>query len=72
LWYRCIDPVCRQKNRLHGRIVGPDISPDTLEVARTSSANAAALPFPDEAFDIVFCQLGLMFFPDRSQALAEM
>ena len=26
----------------------------------------AALPFPDGAFDVVLCQMALMFFPDRS------
>src|SRR6185312_6391202 len=31
-----------------------------------------ALPFPDAAFDAVFCQLGLQFFPDRPAALSEM
>jgi SAM-dependent methyltransferase len=31
-----------------------------------------ALPFPDAAFDVVLCQLGLQFFPDRPAALREM
>ncbi len=29
------------------------------------------LPFPDEAFDVVVCQFGVMFFPDRSKAFSE-
>lgn len=33
---------------------------------------AEALPYPDEAFDTVACQFGLMFFTDRQQALREM
>lgn len=33
---------------------------------------AEKTPFPDRAFDIVCCQFGLMFFEDRSVALAEM
>jgi SAM-dependent methyltransferase len=28
-------------------------------------ANALTLPFPDGAFDLVLCQFGAMFFPDR-------
>jgi ubiquinone/menaquinone biosynthesis C-methylase UbiE len=35
-------------------------------------ADAAALPFPDHAFDVVFCQLGLQFFADRVATLREM
>jgi SAM-dependent methyltransferase len=30
-----------------------------------------SLPFPDAAFDVVLCQLGLQFFPDRRTALAD-
>ncbi|MFD6697893.1 MULTISPECIES: class I SAM-dependent methyltransferase [unclassified Microbacterium] len=31
-------------------------------------ADAQALPFDDEAFDLVVCQFGIMFFPDRPNA----
>ena len=34
-------------------------------------ADAAELPFPDEAFDAVMCQFGVMFFPDKTRAFAE-
>lgn len=34
-------------------------------------ANAQALPFEDAAFDLVCCQFGAMFFPDRSVAYRE-
>jgi ubiquinone/menaquinone biosynthesis C-methylase UbiE len=30
-----------------------------------------ALPFPDGTFDLVVCQFGAMFFPNRAQAYAE-
>src|SRR5947209_4976061 len=33
---------------------------------------AASLPFSDSSFDLVLCQLGLQFFPDRPLALSEM
>lgn len=34
-------------------------------------ADACALPFPDKAFDVAVCQFGLMFVPDKPQALRE-
>ena len=34
-------------------------------------ADAQALPFEDTAFDLVCCQFGAMFFPDRSSAYRE-
>ena len=35
------------------------------------TADAMDLPFEDAAFDLVVCQFGLMFFPDKPAALAE-
>ncbi|MCE7988798.1 MAG: methyltransferase domain-containing protein [Caldilinea sp. CFX5] len=67
-----------------GRVVGLDLSPEALAVAcrvneRSNGAviewregSAEKLPFADGCFDVVFCQLGLMFFPDRVAALREM
>jgi SAM-dependent methyltransferase len=34
-------------------------------------ADALHLPFPDETFDALVCQFGVMFFPDKSRAFAE-
>jgi ubiquinone/menaquinone biosynthesis C-methylase UbiE len=34
-------------------------------------ADALALPFPAETFDIVACQFGVMFFPDKVQGYKE-
>jgi SAM-dependent methyltransferase len=34
-------------------------------------ADAMALPFPDASFDAVVCQFGVMFFPDKPKAFAE-
>ncbi|WP_321814912.1 MULTISPECIES: class I SAM-dependent methyltransferase [unclassified Paraburkholderia] len=34
-------------------------------------ANALALPFDDASFDVVFCQFGAMFFPDRTAGYTE-
>jgi len=34
-------------------------------------ADALHLPFPDTFFDVVVCQFGVMFFPDKARAFAE-
>jgi SAM-dependent methyltransferase len=34
-------------------------------------ADAMQLPFPGETFDVVVCQFGAMFFPDRAKAFSE-
>lgn len=34
-------------------------------------ADALKLPFEDASFDVVFCQFGAMFFPDRTAGYAE-
>ncbi len=50
-----------------------------LAVARSESSgvdfvhgSALALPYDDASFDVVLCQLGLQFFPNRTAALSEM
>lgn len=66
-----------------GTVVGLDISAEMLAVARTlplppgaavewREASAVAMPLPDAAFDLVLCQQGLQFFPDRPAAVREM
>ena len=61
-------------------IVATDLNPPMLEIAeqrlqspnvRFESADAQALPFPDDRFDLVVCQFGIMFFPDKIRATAE-
>ncbi|MBV9584115.1 MAG: methyltransferase domain-containing protein, partial [Alphaproteobacteria bacterium] len=34
-------------------------------------ADAMALPFPDQSFDAVVCQFGVMFFPDKAKSYRE-
>ncbi|MEY4138994.1 MAG: hypothetical protein RLZZ371_1176, partial [Pseudomonadota bacterium] len=34
-------------------------------------ADAMQLPFGDESFDLVVCQFGAMFFPDKANAFSE-
>ncbi len=41
------------------------------EAIRWSVADAMALPFDDGVFDLVVCQFGVMFFPDRVRAFSE-
>jgi ubiquinone/menaquinone biosynthesis C-methylase UbiE len=62
-----------------GRVVGVDVNRAMLRVARARlpelewrEGNVLALPFADDEFDAVCCQLGLQFFPDRPAALSEM
>ena len=66
-----------------GKVVGVDINEGMLEVARKVSTDvhpaiewqqgdATDMPLPDRAFDVVLCQQGLQFFPDRPAALGEM
>jgi SAM-dependent methyltransferase len=35
-------------------------------------ADAMELPFPDNSFDAVVCQFGVMFFPNKAKAFSEM
>ena len=64
--------------RVH-RAVGLDPNSGMLAVARTAdpsvewvAGEAGAMPLPDASFDLVLCQQGLQFFPDRAAGLAEM
>jgi ubiquinone/menaquinone biosynthesis C-methylase UbiE len=66
-----------------GRVVGTDISPDPLRIARQRAqdrnlhnmefleADAHRLPFPEAEFDRVTCRLGIMFFTDFPAVLRE-
>jgi len=62
-----------------GAVVGVDINPGMLRVARTKApgvqwleARAEELPFENDDFDAVLCQFALMFFTDKGAALREM
>ncbi len=66
-----------------GRVVGTDFSAAMIGVAQEKPvsdqaaaieyllAPAAPLPVADGSFDVVTCQQGLQFFPDRQAALME-
>ena len=60
-------------------VVGVDLNEAMLTVARRTrpdiewrQGDVTALPFADDSFDVVLCQMALMFFPDRLEALGEM
>jgi SAM-dependent methyltransferase len=62
-------------------IVATDLNPPMLAVAQSKfqpgenvvfrQVDATDLPFPDSSFDVVTCQFGVMFFPDKDKAYRE-
>ena len=72
--------VARERLGAAGYVVGIDINAEMLAVARTVApdidwrvGNAGALPLHDgEQFDVIVCQQGLQFFPDKPAAAAQM
>ncbi len=66
-----------------GTVTGIDVAPDMIDVARATPApeapaidwqvgDAMSLPLPGGSYDVVLCQMGLMFMEDRAAAVAEM
>lgn len=66
-----------------GHVVGVDLNAGMLAMARMlpqssgasiewKEGNVTALPFPEASFDVVLCQQGLQFFPDKPAALRDM
>lgn len=65
-----------------GAVAGADLTASMLDVARSVAppglpiqwyeTSAEAMPFPETAFDVVFCQLALQFVPDKPAAVREM
>ena len=64
-----------------GRLVATDLNDPMLAHARTRlpadprlelrQADAQQLPFDDGSFDVIACQFGVMFFPDKPLAMRE-
>ena len=71
----------RERLPAGARFVATDLNPPMLDLARRKlegvrgiewqPADACALPFPDGSFDVLVCQFGLMFVPDKAAALRE-
>src|SRR5947209_7782338 len=64
----------------NAEIVATDLNAPMLEQAaqrvsagnvRFEHADALNLPFDDDSFDLVVCQFGVMFFPDKVKANSE-
>jgi SAM-dependent methyltransferase len=66
-----------------GSVLGMDLNAAMLETARAQTPTTGApvawregdahrLPWADATFDMVCCQQGVQFFPDKTQALREM
>lgn len=66
-----------------GSVTGIDVAPDMIDVAESTPSpagpriewqvgDATSLPLPGDSYDVVLCQMGLMFMEDRPAALAEM
>jgi ubiquinone/menaquinone biosynthesis C-methylase UbiE len=76
--------VAAKRTGNEGRVMGLDISPAMLDVAKGKhqpdgsatieyvESPAYPLQAEDDAFDVVVCQQGLQFFPERVEALKEM
>jgi len=58
--------------------VATDLNPAMVDygarqvpAATWRQADAQALPFPDASFELIACQFGIMFLPDKPAAIAE-
>ena len=64
-----------------GTLVATDLNDAMIAHARAQipddpalewrQADGTSLPFPDRAFDVVVCEFGLMFFPDKAAGVRE-
>ncbi|MES0825753.1 class I SAM-dependent methyltransferase [Ruegeria sp. SCP11] len=73
----------RLRDRLHPRtsLVATDLNAPMLEIAKGKfsadenvefvTADAMDLPFEDDTFDLLVCQFGVMFFPDKTESYRE-
>lgn len=65
----------------HTDLTVTDLNPPMLDVAKTKfnkgeavqfrTVDAMTMPFEDAAFDLIACQFGVMFFPDKQHAFRE-
>lgn len=64
----------------HAELIATDLNQPMLDTAAAlgasrkvtwQQADAMQLPFDDQQFDLVVCQFGVMFFPDKAKAFAE-
>ncbi len=62
-------------------LTATDLSPDMMTVAKGkisapnvqwAQVDMTAIPFDDNTFDLIVCQFGVMFAPDKAKAFSEM
>jgi ubiquinone/menaquinone biosynthesis C-methylase UbiE len=63
------------------QLIASDLNPPMLEVAKSKfrpheavefkQVDATKVEFDDHRFDVVVCQFGVMFFPDKDRSYAE-
>ena len=73
--------VLRNKLPANSQLIVTDLNQPMLDVAKSKFseeenvefrvANAMDLPFGDDAFDLIVCQFGVMFFPDKPVSYRE-
>lgn len=76
-----VSRMLRDRLPADAQLLVTDLNPPMLEVAKRkftedeevafSTANAMDLPFEDKEFDLVVCQFGVMFFPDKPASYRE-
>ncbi len=71
--------MVKERSHSTATVVGVDVNPQMLAVARRIApaidwreGDAGALPVGDGEFDVVLCQQGFQFFPDRAAAARQM
>ena len=71
--------MAKQMVQPGGEVIGVDFNGAQIATARTIDSSidwregdAGSLSFADQDFDLVVCQQGFQFFPDRLQAVKEM
>jgi SAM-dependent methyltransferase len=75
--------LAAQRAGPRGRVIGVDLNPGMIAVARSLrvpegaplewlEGSALAIPLPDSSIRVVLCQQGLQFFPDRPLAMRQM
>lgn len=68
----------KEVSKANCKITGIDVNEVMLNAARKNPdiewhlGSATELPFDDGSFDVVFCQQGLQYFPDRAKGMNEM
>ena len=75
-----VTSLLRQSLSEKTQITATDLNPEMLQVAqkKVSAKNVTwatvdmqNIPFPDAHFDLVVCQFGIMFVPDKPKAFSE-